>query len=145
MSLSVEESHNPAQWDALVKQSGGHPLQLWGWGELKSAHRWRAERLIVRDGDTVVGLAQILSRALPKPFPKFVYCPRGPIVLEAATGDVADAIAEHVQATRKALAVSLEPDETAFQLGRSWRRAKNHVLPARTLILDLQQSDWCSS
>jgi peptidoglycan pentaglycine glycine transferase (the first glycine) len=141
MSLSVEESHNPAQWDALVKQSGGHPLQLWGWGELKSAHRWRAERLIVRDGDTVVGLAQILSRALPKPFPKFVYCPRGPIVLEAATGDVADAIAEHVQATRKALAVSLEPDETAFQLGRSWRRAKNHVLPARTLILDLQQSE----
>lgn len=141
MTLSVEENHNPEQWDALVNESGGHPLQLWGWGELKSAHRWVAERLVVRDGDTIVGLAQLLTRRLPGPFPDFVYCPRGPIVREAGTAEIAEALAKHVRGTRKALALSIEPDETAFPLNPDWRKAKNHILPARTLILDLQQSE----
>lgn len=137
MSYSIEVSANPALWDELVNGAGGHPLQLWGWGELKARHRWAAERLIVRDGDTILGLAQILTRRLPGPFPDFVYCPRGPIALEMSTAALADLIADHVRHSRKALAVSLEPDEIAFELNPGWRRAKNHILPARTLILDL--------
>ena len=23
------------EWDALVDERGGHPMQAWGWGELK--------------------------------------------------------------------------------------------------------------
>lgn len=141
MTFSIEVSSNQAQWDALVNESGGHPLQLWGWGELKSAHRWSAERLILRDGDTIVGLAQLLTRQLPGPFPEFVYCPRGPIAIETSSAELADALADHVKRSHKALVLSLEPDEYSFTLGAGWRRAKNHVLPARTLILDLTQSE----
>lgn len=141
MTFSIEVSDNHAQWDALVNDAGGHPLQLWGWGELKSAHRWSAERLILRDGDTIVGLAQLLTRQLPGPFPEFVYCPRGPIAIEASSSQIADALADHVKRTHKALALSIEPDEYSFALGSNWKRAKNHILPARTLILDLTQSE----
>lgn len=141
MTLSVQECTTQAEWDDRVLSAGGHPLQLWGWGELKSKHRWSAERLIVRNGDEVVALAQLLTRRLPKPFPAFVYAPRGPIVLDASTADISDTLGDHVAATRKALALSLEPDEEHFAVGPRWRRAKNEILPSRTLILDLTQSE----
>lgn len=141
MSYSIEDCNNAEYWDSLVLDAGGHPLQLWGWGELKEHHRWSAERLIVREGDTVIALAQLLTRSLPTPFPDFVYSPRGPIVLEADSAEIADLLADHVKRTHKALALSIEPDEMAFALSSAWRRAKNHILPARTLILDLTQSE----
>lgn len=141
MSYSIEDCNNTEYWDSLVLEAGGHPLQLWGWGDLKEHHRWSAERLIVREGDTVLALAQLLTRKLPGPFPDLVYCPRGPIVLEADSAEIADLLADHVKRTHKALALSIEPDEMAFSLGSSWRHAKNHILPARTLILDLLQSE----
>lgn len=141
MTFSIEVSSNKAQWDALVNEAGGHPLQLWGWGELKSAHRWSAERLIVRNGDTIIGLAQLLTRRLPGPFPEFVYCPRGPIALEMSSAELADLLADHVKRSHNALVLSIEPDEHSFPLGAGWKKAKNHILPARTLILDLTQSE----
>jgi lipid II:glycine glycyltransferase (peptidoglycan interpeptide bridge formation enzyme) len=58
-----------------------------------------------------------------------------------SSAEIADALADHVKRSHKALALSIEPDEYAFALGSGWRRAKNHILPARTLILDLTQSE----
>ena len=153
MTLTVTPVTDLAEWDGLVKANGGHPLQLWGWGELKSAHRWSAERVVARDADGVfVGSAQLLTRKLPAPFGGFVYAPRGPVLARTTDGDridavspavVADAIADYVRRTRKAVAVSIEPDEDAgtFPLSAAWREAETTVLPARTLILDLAQSE----
>lgn len=157
-SLSVTPCTDRALWDATVKRLGGHPLQLWGWGDLKSAHRWSAERVLVRAGSApdapVVGAAQLLTRALPGPLGGFVYAPRGPVLARddadrarpassPSPAEVADAIAEYVHRTRRAVALSIEPDEDAgaFPLGRGWREAKTPVLPARTLILDLTRSE----
>lgn len=153
-SLAVSPCTDRAEWDATVKSLGGHPLQLWGWGELKAAHRWSAERVFVRDGDTVVGAAQLLTRSLPGPLGGFVYAPRGPVLARAAgdpdrpasepaPGAVADAVANYVHASRRAVAVSIEPDEDAGQvpLPGAWREAQTPILPARTLILDLRQSE----
>nr|WP_233613364.1 peptidoglycan bridge formation glycyltransferase FemA/FemB family protein [Leucobacter edaphi] len=134
---------------------GGHPLQLWGWGELKSAHRWSAERVLVTDSSgEVVGASQLLTRALPGPLGGFVYAPRGPVVAHdpadperpasaPAPGEIADAIADYVLGSRRAVAVSIEPDEDAgeFPLDSRWREAKTPVLPARTLILDLRKTE----
>lgn len=153
MSLTVTPVTDPAAWDAIVKENGGHPLQLWGWGELKSAHRWSAERVVARDAQgAVAGAAQLLTRKLPSPFGGFVYAPRGPVLARDAEGvrtdavspgEVADAIAEYVRRTRKAVALSIEPDEDAgtFPLNAVWREAATPVLPARTLILDLSHSE----
>lgn len=153
MSLIVTPVTDSAEWNGLVKLNGGHPLQLWGWGELKSAHRWSAERVVVRDGaGAFAGAAQLLTRKLPAPFGGFVYAPRGPVLARTADGslvgaatpaEVSDAIADYVRRTRKAVAVSIEPDEDAgtFPLTPAWREAETTVLPARTLILDLNKSE----
>ncbi|WP_336658611.1 lipid II:glycine glycyltransferase FemX [Leucobacter sp. USHLN153] len=157
-SLTVTPCTDRAVWDSTVRGMGGHPLQLWGWGELKAAHRWSAERVLVRDGvgpdAPVVGAAQLLTRALPRPLGGFVYVPRGPVLArragdaaspaaDPAPGAVADAVADYVQRTRRAVAVSIEPDEDAgeFPLAARWREAETPVLPARTLILDLRKSE----
>ncbi|MFT4231435.1 MAG: peptidoglycan bridge formation glycyltransferase FemA/FemB family protein [Leucobacter sp.] len=162
-TLSVTPCDDRAHWDETVKRLGGHPLQLWGWGDLKSAHRWSAERVLVHAGSgadaPVVGACQLLTRALPGPLGGFVYAPRGPVLARewgsAAPGDpeppaaspspaeVAEAVADYVHGSRRAVAVSIEPDEDAgsFPLPGDWREAKTPVLPARTLILDLRRSE----
>jgi len=152
--LDVTPCEDRAEWDTTVKRFGGHPLQLWGWGDLKAAHRWSAERVWVRDeAGEVVGAAQLLTRPLPGPLGGFVYVPRGPVLARDSAGharksepspaEVADAIAAYVRASRRAVAVSIEPDEDAgqFPLSAPWREARTRVLPARTLILDLTRSE----
>ncbi len=157
MTLKVTACTDREEWDGTVKAFGGHPLQLWGWGELKSAHRWSAERVFVQSssGDgKVVAACQLLTRKLPAPLGGFVYAPRGPVLDHSAgddgtgpsapaPGDIADAIADYVKSSRRAVAVSIEPDEDAgdFPLGADWREAHTRVLPARTLILDLTKSE----
>ncbi len=157
-SLFVTPCTDRAEWDATVRELGGHPLQLWGWGDVKSAHRWKAERVLVRsgrqEGAVVVGACQLLTRTLPGPLGDFVYVPRGPVLArdpaggerpaeEPAPSAVADAIADYVHGSRRAVALSIEPDENAgeFPLSKSWRAAETPVLPARTLILDLRRSE----
>lgn len=154
MSLEVTPCENAAEWDRAVLDLGGHPLQLWGWGELKSAHRWSAERVLVRSGAELVGACQLLVRRLPGGLGHFVYAPRGPVLARAAgnpgspasvpsAGEVADAVAAHARSRRRVVAVSIEPDEDAgsVPLGPTWREARTPVLPARTLILDLTASE----
>lgn len=154
-SLTVTPCTDRAVWDSTVMELGGHPLQLWGWGDLKTAHRWSAERVLVSDASgAVVGACQLLTRALPGPLGGFVYAPRGPVLARSAQdpdlpavspapAEVANAVADYVRGSRKAVAVSIEPDEDAgqFELGDGWRETKTPVLPARTLILDLRLSE----
>ena len=155
MTVTVTPCVDRRVWDSTVNELGGHPLQLWGWGELKSAHRWSAERVLVTaaGGDTV-GACQLLTRVLPGPLGDFVYAPRGPVLARDAAdsgrpistpspAEIANAVAQYVQESRRTVAVSIEPDEDSgmFSLGPEWREAKTPVLPARTLILDLARSE----
>ncbi len=111
MSLRVSECSDRTEWDALEYSGGGHPLQLGGWGELKSRYEWTADRLVVRDGEQVVGSAQVLHRKLPQPFRSLSYIPRGPQVAEESRrAEVLDALADWVKTNRKPIALSIEPD-----------------------------------
>ncbi|KNX37392.1 lipid II:glycine glycyltransferase FemX [Luteipulveratus halotolerans] len=110
MSLSVSSCHDRNDWDDLVNAAGGHPLQLWGWGELKSRYEWSADRLVVRDGDQVVGSAQVLLRRLPAPFRSLAYIPRGPQAQPEHRGAVLTALADHVKRTHKPVGLTIEPD-----------------------------------
>ena len=110
MTLMVTSCHDRDEWDALVTASGGHPLQLWGWGELKSQYEWSADRVIVRDGDAVVGSAQVLLRRLPQPFSSLAYVPRGPKAGEDDRARVVAALADHVKRTHGPIGITIEPD-----------------------------------
>ena len=139
-------------WDAVVVELGGHPLQLWGWGEVKAAGPWTAYRVrVTRDGE-LLGAAQILVRRLPAPFGRLSYVPRGPVVAGDG-GEGSDATSERRAAVLSAVAtwcrenvggvgVSFEPD---WSLGTAPElpglvTATETVLVPTTVILDLTRS-----
>ncbi len=168
MTLRVTPCHDPAEWDALVNADGGHPLQLWGWGELKSRYEWSAHRVQVLDGDDRVGSAQILLRTLPMPFRSLAYVPRGPQAAPEDRARVCEAIAAHVKGVHKPIALTLEPDwpqpfsplekgvgdeQIAADLAapttgwladleaQDFSRSDNTGLIPRTLVVDVTQDD----
>ena len=65
MALSVTSSQNQKTWDATVRVTGGHPLQLWGIGESQAAAEpgLKLDRVVVRDEtDRMVGYGQLQIR-----------------------------------------------------------------------------------
>ncbi|MFI5086153.1 MAG: lipid II:glycine glycyltransferase FemX [Actinomycetales bacterium] len=145
MTLSVEQCTDRNRWDREVNAAGGHPMQLWGWGETKGAHSWSAERILLTEGGAVVGSAQILLRALPFPFRSLAYLARGPQAAEGRTAEVLDAVAGHVRRTHRSVVLSAEPDweadspEAAGLAAAGWKPSPNSILIPRTLILDLHR------
>lgn len=110
MTLRVTVCTDRDQWDGIVNDQGGHPLQLWGWGEVKGRYAWTPRRLLVHDDERVVGSAQVLVRTLPKPFRRLAYIPRGPQAAEPDRARVLDAITAHLRATDKPIGLTIEPD-----------------------------------
>jgi lipid II:glycine glycyltransferase (peptidoglycan interpeptide bridge formation enzyme) len=146
----IEVCEDRSAWDEFVLTSGGHPLQLWGWGQAKAAHGWRVERLLVRSGEgtgaggEVLGGAQVLLRPLPFPLKSLAYVPRGPVGAEPGRLAVLDAVAEHVRRTHGSVALTVEPDWEQLPTGATssgWRRSDNTILIPRTLILDLTRDE----
>jgi len=146
---TVTEVQDRATWDAEVRASGGHPLQLWGWGEVKSTGPWTARRLRVAAPDgSPLGLAQVLVRRLPAPFRALSYVPRGPVVAPDGVGSaearsaVAQAVVDWCRTTVGGIGVTFEPDwadGTELRLPRA-RQARSTILVRSTLILDLTRS-----
>jgi lipid II:glycine glycyltransferase (peptidoglycan interpeptide bridge formation enzyme) len=134
----MQEITNPQTWDNLVAEQGGHPLQLWGWGELKGATgHWIAHRLYLKGA----GGAQVLIRQLPAPFKALAYVPRGPFLHnQKHSGKVVEKLAEWAK-QQGCLELKIEPDTTDFTQPKGWRVSKNPILTNRTAVLDLNKSD----
>ncbi|MCL2455146.1 MAG: peptidoglycan bridge formation glycyltransferase FemA/FemB family protein [Micrococcales bacterium] len=138
--LAITPVTDPAVWDAEISALGGHPLQLWGWGEVKAAGAWTAHRVLVHDDETTVGAAQVLVRSLPWPLRRLSYVPRGPAVADegvrsAVTRAVVDWTRDHVGG----IGITVEPPwprETVLDVPGA-RPATERVLLPDTLIVDL--------
>ena len=140
--IELQQCTDQERWDDYVLENEGHPLQLWGWGQLKAAHGWSVDRFFAYDHDErVVGGAQILTRKLPLPLRAFSYIPRGPLGEEGSRADLLEALAENVKREYHSVALSIEPDMMEFEAPKGWIRSKNRVLPARTIILDLKKTE----
>lgn len=139
--IRVEVCKEQEQWDETVLDGGGHPLQLWGWGEVKAAHNWRVKRIFIRENDIIIGQSQVLLRRLPWPLQCMAYVPRGPVVSEERRSVVLQETARYVKKHHKATVLTVEPDWEAMPENLGWHRTSNSVLLARTLILDLTRSE----
>jgi lipid II:glycine glycyltransferase (peptidoglycan interpeptide bridge formation enzyme) len=147
---TVTEVRDRATWDAEVRTSGGHPLQLWGWGEVKSRGPWTARRLRVASADgSLLGLAQVLVRRLPPPFRALSYVPRGPVVAPDGAGsaearrEVAQAVVDWCRSHVRGIGVTFEPDwpdGTDLPVAGA-RPARGAILLRSTLVLDLTRSE----
>ncbi len=138
--VSLKTCDSREEWDDYVLENGGHPLQLWGWGEVKAAHGWRVERVLGYDLDQrIIGGAQLLVRKLPWPLKALVYIPRGPIGESEHMPELLEALASYAKSQYQAVALTIEPDweELPQLLGQNWRKSDNTILIPRTLILDL--------
>ena len=138
-TVEVCEKHD--EWDDEILARGGHPLQLWGWGETKAAHNWRVARVFVREDGLLVGAAQLLIRDLPKPFNALVYVPRGPVADKENREVVLEAVAGHAKQAYAAVSLSIEPDWEEMPKLQGWRKSENTILIPRTLILDLTKTE----
>ncbi len=136
--IEIEKATDQIAWDEYVRSNGGHPLQLWGWGELKSRHNWHAERLMLVEDNAAVSAAEVLYRNLPKPFGSVAYIPRGPVGQRSR--DVYRALSDYVRKNSNALVLMVEPDSTTGPDFRPWRKSKNRILMSDTLILDLSKT-----
>jgi lipid II:glycine glycyltransferase (peptidoglycan interpeptide bridge formation enzyme) len=75
-------THDPA-WDAFVAITpGGHHAQTSLWAQVKAVLGWEATRIVVHEGDTIVGGAQFLTRAIG-PAGRVGFAPRGPLLASA--------------------------------------------------------------
>lgn len=140
--MVIKRCQSRQDWDDYVLEHGGHPLQLWGWGDLKALHGWTADRLYLYDAeDQIMGAVQLLIRRLPWPFRTLAYVPRGPVVDEANRGEMLKLLAEYAKQTYHSVALSIEPDSYEYVVPQWWGKSKNHILPARTIVLDLTKSE----
>lgn len=140
--ISIESCKQQSVWDAYILEHGGHPLQLWGWGEVKTAHGWHADRVLaLNDSGTIVGAAQVLIKVLPGGFKTITYIPRGPVAEQKPRTEVLEAIASHVKSRYKAIVLTIEPHWKEFDPPQHWRQSSNTILIPQTLILDLTKSE----
>ena len=139
--IDIQRCSEKDQWDEYVLENDGHPLQLWGWGQVKAAHGWSAERICAFDGEDQVGAAQVLIRRLPSPFKSFAYIPRGPIVKDGYRDEFLASIANLVKRDHKSVVLTIEPNSREFKIPEGWQRSKNSILPAETMVLDLTKTE----
>ena len=139
--IELQRCSDKEQWDDYILENGGHPLQLWGWGQVKTGHGWIAERIFAYDDEQIVGAAQVLIRRLPTVFRSFAYVPRGPVGEAAHSVEFLDALAGLIKRDHHSVALSIEPDEIDFVVPDSWIRSENQILPAETVLLDLRKSE----
>ena len=140
-TMTITRCENKQQWDDYVNDLGGHPLQLWGWGELKGAHNWRPTRLLWEQDGIVKGGAQVLVRTLPWPFKRLTYIPRGPFGELSVSVDGMHEVADYVRRNIGGVLLTAEPDQVTAEWGKGWRKSGNTILIPRTLILDLNKTE----
>lgn len=139
--MNIREIQEQVEWDELAVSLKGHPLQLWGWGELKATGSWRAYRVVIESDEKVIGGAQILVRRLPWPFRRLNYIPRGPFGGVLDSPEAMQLLADNVRHRIGGTHLAMDPDVTDWQPVGKWQRGANNFLVAKTLVLDLAQTE----
>lgn len=139
--IELRRCSDREQWDEYVLEHGGHPLQLWAWGQVKAGHGWVAERVFAYYEDEILGAAQILVRRLPSPLRAFAYIPRGPLFEDGHKDEILNKLAALAKRDHHAVALSIEPDVYEFEAPEGWVHSTNKVLTAETILLDVTKSE----
>lgn len=135
----IEKCDGKVQWDEFVLEAGGHPMQLWGWGDARMTLGWQVDRLFVVKDDRQIGAAQLLIKKLPRPFGLCVYVPRGPLVIDDEAG-VYEQLIRYVKNTYRGVALIVEPNSEKEPAGTGWRETMTYSLDPRSVVLDLSKA-----
>jgi len=138
---TFDRAEDQTAWDAWVTATpGGHILQSWAWGELKSRFGWRVERL----GLDSAG-AQVLYRPLPGGVGSIAYVPKGPLMDWGDGQTIRELTAAIRPLARRQRAICLKiepdledsPDWTKTLTAAGFRPSPQPIQPRRTIVVDL--------
>jgi lipid II:glycine glycyltransferase (peptidoglycan interpeptide bridge formation enzyme) len=139
--IRLEICESREVWDSFVLEQGGHPLQLWGWAQVKESHGWACDRFFGFDEDNRVIALSVLTRKLPLPFRAISYGPRGPVGDVNYRSEFLDLVADHIKKNRNSVALTIEPDETSFNAPEGWVQSQNTILAPSTIQLNLEKKE----
>ncbi len=139
--IDIQRCNDKELWDEFILEHDGHPLQLWGWGQVKVGHGWKAERLCVFDEEKQVAAVQVLIRKLPFPFRSLAYIPRGPVGDERYFAEALDEVAAIIKRDYKSVAIKMEPNSREMTAPEGWRHVPSTILAPETILLDLRKSE----
>ncbi len=137
---TFDELQDRAAWDEFVAARGGHLLQSWAWGELKTRFGWRVRRLAGGSSG-----AQLLFRPVPAGLGTIAYVPKGPVADlddEPVLRRLLQAI-ESLARQEQAICLKIEPDRAydPALAGRlqalGFRPSPQTIQPQRTLVVKL--------
>lgn len=137
-SAADSSAKKQVNWDKLVESQNGHPLQLFGWGEVKkSTGAWRVAHAVrANEKDASADFAQILIRKTP--LGSFGYIPRGPNLTDDFLQEL-----RIIAKREKLFMLRFEPN-VAQEDWHVWRaklkHPKDHILLNRTVQLDLKKT-----
>lgn len=140
----------PQAWDAFVRaQPNPHLLQLSGWGALKSAFGWSAERVALTDSDgQIYAGAQVLYKAFPAGLFHMAYVPLGGYVQDESQWPTLWTAIRAAAARRRTAFIKWEPGlflspdaapPPPETLG--FRPAPQTIQPPRTIVIDIAADD----
>ncbi|GAB4561956.1 MAG: peptidoglycan bridge formation glycyltransferase FemA/FemB family protein [Anaerolineae bacterium] len=151
---TVEHVTDRETWDRLLLTwPRPHVLQSWLWGQCKAQTGWRAHRLLIREGDRVLGAAAMLVRGLFHTPARIAYIPKGPTLDwedDQAVVAVLKAIEREARRTR-AWFVKIDPDvrldsptgqrvvQALRELG--WRPSAEQIQFRNTVLIDLEPEE----
>ncbi|EKD69890.1 MAG: FemA-related protein [uncultured bacterium] len=76
--MRCKDDHSPKEWDVLLAEMGGHPLQSALWGEAKKTVYGKSQRFLAfYNENKIAALARAEQRGA-KPFTKITWIPQGP-------------------------------------------------------------------
>ena len=135
--------HNP-EWDAFVAAApGGHHAQTSLWAAVKQVLGWEGARIVLRDGGSIVGGVQVLTRAVA-PGCQIGFAPRGPLVPEGDAGALERLLAalDDLGHARHIRYLKLQPpagrhDLVAALRQRGWAPSAMEAAPTATVSTDL--------
>ncbi len=118
-----------SEWDALIAgHPRSHPLQTWGWGEVKRDAGWGAWRVgVLDDGGHLRAGAQVLTRRVPRLPLAMIYLPRGPIVEPADAEALLDLMAAVGDYGRSVGAIFCKVDP-------AWEAGTQHALATAKFV-----------
>lgn len=82
MSITVHRmgADQAEQWDrAIADFPQVHPLNAYGWGQVRRIDGWDPDYLVARREQTITGMMQVLTKKIPGTGLSVMYAPKGPV------------------------------------------------------------------
>jgi peptidoglycan pentaglycine glycine transferase (the first glycine) len=144
--IKTDAVYDPAWDNFLQNHPMGHYTQSSLWGMLKVKFGWQVFRILVKDGEEILGGAQLLTRRMPF-YGKIGYITKGPLFNredECAIQFLFEQL-EHLAKRNSILLVSIQPpysDQLYDQALHKYQYEPScyYIIPPSTVLVDLTLS-----